>query len=257
MPDRRRRSQGAHARRIEQQVTEAVRAAEKDVDDKVLADLVARLRYVSGDAEEGTMYDGLRRELDGAELPVFYLATPPTMFDEIAEELAAADLVGDSSRRVVEKPVGTDLASARELNRSSRRSSRRNGSSGSTTSWGRSPCRTSCTCGSPTRSSSRSGTASTSPRSRSRWPRTSASTIAGASTTPSARFATSSRTTCCRCSRSSRWSRRRETTTPSRAAAGSLPRDAAVARARRCASQWGYRDIEGEKAESDTGPSSS
>ena len=102
---------------FEQQVTEAVRATEKDVDDKVLADLVGRLRYVSGDAEEGTMYDGLRRELEGAELPVFYLATPPTMFDEIAEELAAADLVGDSSRLVVEKPFGTDLTSARELNR--------------------------------------------------------------------------------------------------------------------------------------------
>ena len=39
------------------------------------------------------------------------------MFDEIAEELAAEGLVGERARLVVEKPFGTDLASARELNR--------------------------------------------------------------------------------------------------------------------------------------------
>ena len=102
---------------FEQHVVDAVKASEERVDEKTLADLVARLHYVSGDAEEGTMYDGVRRELEGAKLPVFYLATPPSMFDEIAEEIARAGLVGDASRLVVEKPFGTDLASARELNK--------------------------------------------------------------------------------------------------------------------------------------------
>jgi glucose-6-phosphate 1-dehydrogenase len=63
------------------------------------------------------MYEGLRAALSDSELPVFYLATPPQMFDEIAEELADAALVGESSRLVVEKPFGTDLESARELNK--------------------------------------------------------------------------------------------------------------------------------------------
>ena len=31
------------------------------------------------------MYTALREALAGSELPVFYLATPPSMFDEIAE----------------------------------------------------------------------------------------------------------------------------------------------------------------------------
>ena len=53
----------------------------------------------------------------------------------------------------------------------------------------------SSTCGSPTRCSSRSGTATTSRACRSRWPRASASRTAGTSTTPSARCATSSSTT--------------------------------------------------------------
>ena len=98
--------------------TESIQAAEEgNVDEAVLTELLGRLRYVGGDAEDGAMYNGLREALAGSELPVFYLATPPSMFDEIAGELARADLVGNASRLVVEKPFGTDLASARELNR--------------------------------------------------------------------------------------------------------------------------------------------
>ena len=98
--------------------TESIEAAEEgNVDEAVLSELLGRLRYVGGDAEDGAMYNALREALAGSELPVFYLATPPSMFDEIAGELARADLVGNASRLVVEKPFGTDLASARELNR--------------------------------------------------------------------------------------------------------------------------------------------
>ena len=98
-------------------VTDAVAAAEDSVDEAVLGDLLTRLTYIGGDAEEGPVYDRLRGALGGSQLPVYYLATPPTMFDEIAEELAAEGLVGEGSRLVVEKPFGTDLASARDLNR--------------------------------------------------------------------------------------------------------------------------------------------
>jgi glucose-6-phosphate 1-dehydrogenase len=98
-------------------VTEAVEAADDDVDEKVLRDFLGRLRYVGGDAEEGSIYDRIRECLGDCELPVFYLATPPAMFLEVAEELSGANLVGEKSRLVVEKPFGTDLASARDLNR--------------------------------------------------------------------------------------------------------------------------------------------
>jgi glucose-6-phosphate 1-dehydrogenase len=95
---------------------EAVAAAEKNVDEAVLAELLSCLTYVGGDAEGESLYDRLREALAGAKAPVFYLATPPTMFLEVAEELAAAGLV-DNARLVVEKPFGTDLSSAQELNR--------------------------------------------------------------------------------------------------------------------------------------------
>jgi glucose-6-phosphate 1-dehydrogenase len=97
--------------------SEAIAAVEDRVDEQVLSDLLGRLQYVGGDAESGSMYEGLRDALADSSLPVYYLATPPSMFDEIAEELAEAGLVGDASRLVVEKPFGTDLASAQELNR--------------------------------------------------------------------------------------------------------------------------------------------
>jgi hypothetical protein len=104
---------------LRQHATEAIEASDEHVDDAALSEFLARLQYVGGDAEaeEDPLYDRLRAALAGSQLPVFYLATPPTMFDEIAEELAEAGLVGDASRLVVEKPFGTDLASARDLNR--------------------------------------------------------------------------------------------------------------------------------------------
>lgn len=93
----------------------AVTAAQDDVDERVLSDLLSRLKYVGGDAEDGSQYDRLRDALAGASAPVFYVATPPATFLEVADELAAAGLV-DNARLVVEKPFGTDLRSARELN---------------------------------------------------------------------------------------------------------------------------------------------
>ena len=107
---------------------------------------------------------------------------------------------GSWRRVVIEKPFGHDLASRpgaqRDRGRGLPAPSR---SSASTTTWARRRSRTSWRCGSPTRCSSRSGTATTSTTCRSRWPRTSASAAGPGTTTASARRATSSRTTCCSC----------------------------------------------------------
>lgn len=100
---------------LERHVHEAVAAAEDAVDEGVLRELLGRLTYIGGDAEEGAVYDRLRDALGEARTPVYYVATPPSTFQEVAEELAGADLVREG-RLVVEKPFGTDLASARELN---------------------------------------------------------------------------------------------------------------------------------------------
>jgi glucose-6-phosphate 1-dehydrogenase len=100
---------------LERHAREAVAAAEEVVDERVLRELLRRLTYIGGDAEEGSVYERLRGALGEAQAPVYYVATPPSTFQEVAAELAAADLVR-GGRLVVEKPFGTDLASARELN---------------------------------------------------------------------------------------------------------------------------------------------
>ncbi|HET7743916.1 MAG TPA: glucose-6-phosphate dehydrogenase [Gaiellaceae bacterium] len=88
----------------------------KSLDRKTLDAFLSRLSYVGGDAAEDDVPGKIREALDGASAPVFYLAIPPASFLDIAEELAGAGLL-DNARLVVEKPFGTDLESARELNR--------------------------------------------------------------------------------------------------------------------------------------------
>ncbi len=74
------------------------------------------LRYVDGDYHEASTFQALHKELGSAERPAFYLAIPPALFALVTGQLAC---IGRSkgARVIVEKPFGTDLASARGLNR--------------------------------------------------------------------------------------------------------------------------------------------
>jgi glucose-6-phosphate 1-dehydrogenase len=96
-------------------VRTAVTDAVDHVDDAVLTDLLRRLTYVAGDVSDSVLYERLRDELAEARAPVFYFAIPPGSFLAVAEGLGAAGLT-ERARLVVEKPFGTDLASAHELN---------------------------------------------------------------------------------------------------------------------------------------------
>src|SRR5262249_8946427 len=58
----------------------------------------------------------IRKELGSAERPAHYLAIPPALFGLVVERLNKVGCV-ESGRVIVEKPFGTDLASAQNLNR--------------------------------------------------------------------------------------------------------------------------------------------
>lgn len=76
--------------------------------------------WVRLDYSDQSAYSQLLAADEGASQVVFYMATPPTVFPLILSGLASVGLnrKGDSSRRiVVEKPLGHDLESSRELNR--------------------------------------------------------------------------------------------------------------------------------------------
>ena len=94
----------------------AIEAAGEKIEKKVLDRLAARLSYVAGDFADPGTYDRLRGELQGAKRPVFYLETPPSLFEVVVAELGRAGLAR-GARIVVEKPFGHDLASARALAR--------------------------------------------------------------------------------------------------------------------------------------------
>ncbi|MBM3523014.1 MAG: glucose-6-phosphate dehydrogenase (NADP(+)), partial [Alphaproteobacteria bacterium] len=86
------------------------------VDPRAFETLSARLQYVSGDYREPETFRQLRRVLEHASRPLYYLAIPPDMFTTVAQGLSAAGC-HQGARVVVEKPFGRDLASARALNR--------------------------------------------------------------------------------------------------------------------------------------------
>jgi hypothetical protein len=78
----------------------------------------ARIQYAEIDASSPKNWDALIKFLDGKEdrIRVAYLATAPSLFGPIAKGLKKNGLVTDSSRIVLEKPLGRDLASASEIN---------------------------------------------------------------------------------------------------------------------------------------------
>ncbi len=86
------------------------------IDEPTWKALANRLSYVSGDYREASTFEQLAAKLTGVERPLFYLAIPPAMFDDVVQGLAAVGLTGEGTRVVVEKPFGRDRASAAELN---------------------------------------------------------------------------------------------------------------------------------------------
>jgi glucose-6-phosphate 1-dehydrogenase len=78
--------------------------------------LTALLRYVDGDYGDRATFDALRKELGGAQHPAHYLAIPPPLFAPVVEHLSNSGSA-KGARVVVEKPFGSDLKSAQELNR--------------------------------------------------------------------------------------------------------------------------------------------
>jgi glucose-6-phosphate 1-dehydrogenase len=77
-----------------------------------------RLVYVSVNATDVTTYGALVESLrpDPSITRVYYLATPPSLFAKICDNLKATGLATPNSRVVLEKPLGRDLASAKAIN---------------------------------------------------------------------------------------------------------------------------------------------
>lgn len=97
------------------------------VDDAVWDSLASRIDYCQGVYDDLKAFAGLKAKLESVSENrnyLFYLATPPSVYEPIIANLGDAGLVhlpnnddGPWSRVVIEKPFGHDLESATALNR--------------------------------------------------------------------------------------------------------------------------------------------
>ncbi|GEO36615.1 glucose-6-phosphate 1-dehydrogenase [Skermanella aerolata] len=89
-----------------------------DIDETTWGRFIDRIDYVAADATATNGWDQLQERLGGRDeiVRVFYLATSPELFGPISERLQAFGLVTPKSRVVLEKPIGHDLESARQIN---------------------------------------------------------------------------------------------------------------------------------------------
>jgi len=108
-------SQDAFLRMVE---TNSKPHIKESVIDSAWQKFLERITYVEIDAGNVKSYAGLVEALrdDAALTRVYYLATPPSLFARICDNLAANGLATPNSRVVLEKPLGRDLASAKQIN---------------------------------------------------------------------------------------------------------------------------------------------
>ncbi|WP_312360405.1 glucose-6-phosphate dehydrogenase [Stutzerimonas balearica] len=89
--------------------------AERDLDEAVLQRLLARLDYLSMDFRQREDFAALADLAGQAERIVAFFATPASVYGAICAGLAEAGLA-ERTRVVLEKPIGHDLESSREVN---------------------------------------------------------------------------------------------------------------------------------------------
>ena len=115
-------------KKMREAVSEFSRTGLKD--ESVWQQFAANLYYVAGSYDGLEGYQRLKEFIDGFDrgsrvqpVRVFYLATPPDLYGSVIQQIAAVGLAFRESdgeprtRVIIEKPFGTDLETARELNR--------------------------------------------------------------------------------------------------------------------------------------------
>jgi glucose-6-phosphate 1-dehydrogenase len=100
--------------------------ATRKVDEAIAERLLGCITCIEADPKDPASFDKMREQLDKLEAArktggnrLFYLATPPNAFLPISQQLGRTGMLSENGawrRLVVEKPFGTDLASAKALN---------------------------------------------------------------------------------------------------------------------------------------------
>ncbi|MEC7095698.1 MAG: glucose-6-phosphate dehydrogenase [Pseudomonadota bacterium] len=91
-------------------------AKRQSISDTAWQQFAHRLTYMSADFSATSAFSGLQAELSESRTSLFYLATPPSLFATICEQLSADGCLAGSCRIVLEKPIGESLDTSREVN---------------------------------------------------------------------------------------------------------------------------------------------
>lgn len=92
---------------------------DEDLSDEDWGRFAQLIDYISLNAMDSAgAWPGLNEKLDSdsSKIRLFYLATPPSLYGPICANLSSAGLITDTSRVVLEKPIGYDFASANAVN---------------------------------------------------------------------------------------------------------------------------------------------
>ena len=95
--------------------TASLRLNQMDPGSPAAQKMLSLLRYVDGDLGDEATYKAMSDAAGPSGQILFYLEVPPVLFGRIAQGIAGAGRAA-GSRVMVEKPFGSDLASARQLN---------------------------------------------------------------------------------------------------------------------------------------------
>ena len=100
-------------------VTKAIKTRiGKDLEAGTLEHFLPRISHLSLDASNDQWGPGLKKALGNLdEIDVtYFLSVSPTLFKPICEHLASSGLNAAPNRVIIEKPIGRDLASSKEIN---------------------------------------------------------------------------------------------------------------------------------------------
>lgn len=93
----------------------SLRLNKMDPDSPAAVKMLGLLHYVDGDLDDPATYKAMSDAIGQRQRALFYLEVPPPLFGRIAEGISKSGRAA-GSRVMVEKPFGTDLASAQQLN---------------------------------------------------------------------------------------------------------------------------------------------
>ncbi|HEY5037868.1 MAG TPA: glucose-6-phosphate dehydrogenase [bacterium] len=111
---------------FKQKLKESLKESEPQLSDSLWNSFSQNFHYIPGGYDDFKIYQSLAKRLDELDQEngtagnrIFYLSTPPNVFEDIILNLGVAGLNKEDkgfSRIVIEKPFGRDLQSAVELN---------------------------------------------------------------------------------------------------------------------------------------------